>query len=93
MVFPLFTRQHVARSEVAYGTVKATIVVITDELRTVVVDDPYKQLQDGKNTSTWTSIGPGGLRVQLGVRVREPRCWIREIQISHPQNNLRNSAG
>ena len=28
----LFTRQHVARSDVAYGTVKATIVVIADEL-------------------------------------------------------------
>jgi len=40
--------------------VKAKIVVITDELRTVVVDDPYKQRQDGQNTSTWTSIGPGG---------------------------------
>ena len=29
----LFTRQHVARSDLADGTVKATIVVITDELR------------------------------------------------------------
>ena len=28
----LFTRQHVARGDVAYGTVKATIVVIADEL-------------------------------------------------------------
>ena len=28
----LFTRQHVARSDVAYGTVKATIFVIADEL-------------------------------------------------------------
>ena len=29
----LFTRQHVARSDVTDGTVKATIVVIIDELR------------------------------------------------------------
>lgn len=28
----LFTRQHVARDDVAYGTVKAMIVVIADEL-------------------------------------------------------------
>lgn len=57
--------KRVARNEVAYGTVKATFFVITDELRTVVVDDPCTHLQNGRNSRLrrwswgfWTALTP-----------------------------------
>jgi hypothetical protein len=47
----LFTRQHVARGDVAYGTVKATIVVIAHDLLDDAICLLKRQRALGSNNS------------------------------------------